>query len=394
MGLLVENSLGRFVADSIATSGPMPFDRYVDYWHAGVTLPSGVHLPGFYERKDLKIGNDYGSLSDQKVDFTTYPELTPIFGFMMAQHILDLASRMTTTKDFQIVEMGAGNGTLASDVMHGLKYYNPDFQYNYTIVERSSTLAAAQRSRLVNLPAQVIEGSAVTDLPQGVRGVFLSNELVDDLSSKVVLTTPQRAIQELFVGLGENDRFKPSWRQPTEGVEEYVAKYRRMPMGRQYTRAPVHMAGKEWLTRVANSLEEGFVITVDYPFDEYPHSLGFAGDVFIPHVAKSREVVRDNTGQMDCFSLENVGKGNITVPVDFTALALIGAEHGLLTTSDMSLTDFLPKYRPGQLIGELQAMPRERQLEILGGRELAAKYLGHTEFTDSFRVLTQRKVAR
>ncbi len=394
MGLaLVENRLGRFVADEIATKGPMPFDRYVDYWHAGSTLSNGVHLPGFYERKDLRIGNPDG-LTDDRVDFATYPELTPIFGFMMAQHILDLATRMKDVAGFQIVEMGAGNGTFASDIMHGLAYYNPDFQYNYTIVERSSTLAAAQRARLEGLPVQVIEGSAVTDLPQEVRGVFLSNELVDDLSSKVVLTTPQKAIQELYVGLGENDRFKPSWRQPTEGVEEYVAKYRRMPVGRQYTRAPVHLVGQDWLGNIAGALTEGFVVTVDYPFDEYPHSLGYGGDVFIPHVAKSREVVRDASGQMDCFSIDNVGKGNITVPVDFTALTLIGAEHGLFTTSDLVLTDFLPRYRPGKLIGELQALPVEQQLEVLGGRELAVKYLGHTRFTNSFRVLTQRKVTR
>lgn len=394
MGLVSpENKLGRFVADNIAANGPMPFDRYIDIWHAGATLSNGTHLPGFYERKDLRIGNPHNS-TDDRVDFATYPELTPIFGFMMAQHILDLASRMKTLTGFQIVEMGAGNGTFASDIMHGFAYYNPDFQYNYTIVERSSTLAAAQRARLKGLPAKVIEGSAVTDLPQGVTGVFLSNELVDDLSSKIALTTPQKVNQELFVGLGEGNKFKPSWRQPTEGVDDYIRKYRRQTVGRQYTRAPVHMTGQEWLINIADALNEGFVVTVDYPFDEYPHSLGFARDVHLPHVAKSRQVVRDQDGQMDCFSVDNVGKGNITVPVDFTALTLIGAEHGLYTTSDMCLTDFLPRYRPGKLIGELQALPVEQQLEVLGGRKLAAKYLGHTEFTDSFRVLTQRKVNR
>jgi SAM-dependent MidA family methyltransferase len=53
-------------------------------------------------------------------------------------------------EDFHIYEMGAGNGTLALDILDFLKHEYPDVydRTRYTIIEISSKLAQAQRKRL------------------------------------------------------------------------------------------------------------------------------------------------------------------------------------------------------------------------------------------------------
>jgi SAM-dependent MidA family methyltransferase len=109
-------------------------------------------------------------------------------------------------------------------------------------------------------------------------------------------------------------------------------------------------------------------------------------DVFNTHVAPSRNVVRVPNGKLDYLHKENIGKGNITSAVDFTALERIGRDCGLVTSESLILTDAISRFRPGTFVGEMACLPEEEKRRVLGDRKLMERYLGHLGFTESFTV--------
>jgi SAM-dependent methyltransferase len=82
----------------------------------------------------------------------------------------------------RVLEIGAGLGYVARDVIARLRATGRTVEY--TIVELSPALAAAQKQRL-GADAKWIEGDALTvDVPAGAFDLVISNEMVGDLPAK------------------------------------------------------------------------------------------------------------------------------------------------------------------------------------------------------------------
>jgi|GEM_PF-5219048 len=130
-------------------------------------------------------------------DFSTYPEsLSPVFGQMVGARIGDIYRNMreggliSAGERFEILEFGAGNGTLARDI---LAYFaatkDPGIQelyqnLRYTIGERSRKLRGIQEARLEPFKKKIrVEPADARDpasfTRKGFKGVVISNELPD-----------------------------------------------------------------------------------------------------------------------------------------------------------------------------------------------------------------------
>ena len=176
-------------------------------------------------------------------DFLTSPEVGPLFGQVLAQAIDNVWTKLGCPDGFQIVEVGAGPGTLARSILAA----QPQCLVNgkYIAVE----VSAAQRE---SHP----EGITSTDaMPQSVEhGVIIANELFDNLPF------------ELWV-------FDGGWRQSHiieqgDGFAEILHTAdipaclpSRVPHG---SRAPVHTIATQWLTDAFSILKSGSLIAFDY----------------------------------------------------------------------------------------------------------------------------------
>ena len=176
-------------------------------------------------------------------DFLTSPEVGPLFGQVLAQAIDNVWTKLGCPDGFQIVEVGAGPGTLARSILAA----QPQCLVNgkYIAVE----ISAAQRE---SHP----EGITSTDaMPQSVEhGVIIANELLDNLPF------------ELWV-------FDGGWRQSHiieqgDGFAEILHTAdipaclpSRVPHG---SRAPVHTVAAQWLTDALGTLKSGSLIAFDY----------------------------------------------------------------------------------------------------------------------------------
>jgi SAM-dependent MidA family methyltransferase len=176
-------------------------------------------------------------------DFLTSPEVGPLFGNVVANAIDAAWTKLGSPDGFQIVEVGAGPGTLARSILAA----QPQCLVNgeYIAVE----VSASQRE---SHP----EGITSTDvMPTTIEnGVIIANELFDNLPF------------ELWV-------FDGGWRQSHiiqqgDGFAETLHNAEvpaylpsRVPHG---SRAPVHTVAMQWLTDALSTLKHGSLIAFDY----------------------------------------------------------------------------------------------------------------------------------
>lgn len=88
-------------------------------------------------------------------DFTTAPEISQIFGELLCVHFVHEWKRVGEPSPIQMVELGAGNGTLMHDILRVVTSSFPDFASalrhsggGIRLVERSQALRRAQSKKL------------------------------------------------------------------------------------------------------------------------------------------------------------------------------------------------------------------------------------------------------
>ena len=153
------------VHERIAEAGGwLPFDQYMQI---------ALYEPGlgYYSAGAHKLG--------AAGDFVTAPEISPLFARCLATQC---AAVLEALPGGDIVELGAGSGRLAVDVLAALAARDA-LPGRYRILEVSADLRERQQQRVGELPAQLAARVEWLDAPpqQGWSGVLLANEVLDAL---------------------------------------------------------------------------------------------------------------------------------------------------------------------------------------------------------------------
>jgi SAM-dependent MidA family methyltransferase len=109
-------------------------------------------------------------------DFITSPEVGPLFGTVIAGYLDDCWEKLGSPSRFDVVECGAGPGTLARSILAAKPRCLPAM--NYVAVE----VSAAQRA-LHPKGCRVARGNARIT---AINGVILANELLDNSAVSAV----------------------------------------------------------------------------------------------------------------------------------------------------------------------------------------------------------------
>ncbi|BAY26353.1 hypothetical protein NIES2100_61670 [Calothrix sp. NIES-2100] len=323
------------IADRISTSpqGRISFAEYMD-----MVLYHPEH--GYYSSNAVKLGFEGG-------DFFTSVHLGNDFGELLAEQFLQMWEILGQPESFYLVEMGAGQGLLASHILHYYQQQYPDFLavLKYLIVEKSPSLKQEQQQRLQDFPVQWCN---LEDIPaNSITGCFFSNELVDALPvHQFILEAGE--LREVYVTTwGEGDKgdkgdkedvafFTPSSpRTPAPSFVEVTGELSTSRLAEYFDlvgidfaqngyadgyRSEINLAALDWLSIVADRLQRGYVLTIDYG---YP-----ANRYYNP---------RRSQGTLKCYyhhrhhdnPYVNIGQQDITAHVDFTALERWGDRCGL-----------------------------------------------------------------
>ena len=278
-------------------------------------MAQALYTPGlgYYAHGSAKFGVlPYTVRDGAKVaasDFVTAPEITPLFGWTLAQQVLEA---LATTGTQEVWEFGAGSGALALQVLQALQAQGQPLP-RYTIVDISSSLRARQQATLAAFSQQV---RWVDALPDDMSGVVLGNEVLDAMPVKL-LARVNGVWHERGVVLA-----KPADGPPALAWQDRPTKLRPPieVLGSHDYLTEIHPQGESFVRTLGAKLKAGAVFLIDYGFPEaeYYHPQRHMGTVMC-HQAH----------QADDNPLASVGQKDITAHVNFTGLALAGNEAGL-----------------------------------------------------------------
>ncbi len=305
-------------------------------------------------------------------DYYTSPAAHPAFGALLAIQLKQMWEVLGAPKPFFAVELGAGSGLLAQDILSYSATLGDDFGRSLCYLSLDRRAASPGKS----FPQRL----AAAGVPlRGVVGCILSNELVDAFPVHRFQVEEDK-LREVYVAYRSGEYIEVLDEPSTPLLAERLeALGQRLPEG---FKGEVNLAISPWMGEVVEALERGFVATIDYGHTEE--------ELYSP--ARSR-------GTLQCYYMhtagaspyQRIGRQDITAHVDFTLLTREGEEHGLATLGLVTQRDFLRNLGAEALLWALRAKSR-----TLSQREYYANRMGILELTKpgglgDFRVLVQVK---
>jgi SAM-dependent MidA family methyltransferase len=252
---------------AIEDHGPIPFSEFMEL---------ALYGPGgFYEQPPVGEGGH----------FVTSPHVHWIFATMLAKALHSMWEGLGRPAPYRIVELGAGDGTLARRVLTELEAV----PIEYLAVERSS----GARRRLAELRIEVAASLEV--LHPDETAVVFANELLDNVPFEWVRHTSD-GLRQVFVGL-EEDRFVAIERPWPVELSDIV------PEIAEGQDAAVSFEAMRIIERLARVMSHGYVLLIDY---------GGVGSAQI-HGYRRHRVIAD--------VLSDPGTADITAGVDLAHLA-------------------------------------------------------------------------
>ncbi|MBE9066581.1 class I SAM-dependent methyltransferase [Leptolyngbya cf. ectocarpi LEGE 11479] len=283
----------------------IPFASYMD-----LALYHPDH--GYYTTKPSILGPDG--------DFITSPHLSDDFGQLLAVQFADMWHTLDHPDPFHLVEMGAGQGLIAADVLTYLQQHQPDCYaaLTYTIIEKSPALRTLQQKRLAD---QKITWTTLNELSP-ITGCLFSNELIDAFPVHIV-EKHNNQLQEVYVTTQNNTLQETLGPLSTEKITRYFDLIDIDLLTDAYPdgyRTEVNLAALDWLNTAASRLDRGFLLTIDYG-----------------HTAPRYYSPARHKGTLKCYHQHrhhddpytNIGQQDLTAHIDFTALQHHGEQLGL-----------------------------------------------------------------
>jgi SAM-dependent MidA family methyltransferase len=262
--------LGSKIATEIASQGGwIPFSRYMEM---------ALYEPGmgYYSAGAHKLGAGG--------DFTTAPELSPLFGAAIVSAILPVLEGLKAQGlPAKILEFGAGTGKLAESILTRLN--DLGFQLDgYDIIEISPDLTQRQQERLHKLAAELelsTKCSWLSSLTENFKGVILANEVIDAIPCDAIIY--QNGFWYWYGVSFAEDKFFWKTGKPVEQAllpesllsgnfsEGYVTE--------------LHPQANAWIRQIAKQLDAGLFLTFDYGFpeSEYYHPQRIEGTLMAHH---------------------------------------------------------------------------------------------------------------
>lgn len=109
-------------------------------------------------------------------DFVTAPEISQLFGEIIAIWIMHVWEKLGKPEEFSLVELGPGKGTLIYDIVRVTKKYS--YSMSIYLIEISPVLQSVQKQTLKGLNVKWCEN--IDNLPEQPI-IFLANEFFDAL---------------------------------------------------------------------------------------------------------------------------------------------------------------------------------------------------------------------
>ncbi len=327
----------RLIEEIDLNSGQIPFDHFMQI---------ALYEPGlgYYCSGTKKFGAEG--------DFVTAPEISGLFSKTLAHQCVQI---LNTLEEGCILELGAGTGLMAKDILLTLEQSGTLPEYYY-ILEPSPELRQRQKETINKYAEHLVEHVIWLENEPETKfvGVVLANEIADALPFKR-LSTEKGTLAELMVACEGDDLV---WQKSKiQYIPEYISnKLSKLSLPDGYlTEAHNFIPG--WLETLSNWLETGVILISDY--GETDHDF---------YHADKRE------GSLRCYYRHrvhsdpffNIGLQDITCNINFSELAYFAKKSGLDLLGYTSQANFLLGCGIEEIFAQSQTgnSPEENQKEF------------------------------
>ena len=357
--LAYSSALKRRIGDEIeAAGGWIGFDRFMEL---------ALYAPGmgYYSGGAHKFG--------AAGDFVTAPEISSLFACTLATQVAQVLALSAP----QIIEVGAGSGRLAADLLLELELRGA-LPERYRILDLSGELRERQRATISQRAPHLLDRVDWLDrLPERFDGLVLANELLDAMPVQLVVWH-DAAILERGVAWA-NDEFV--WRdRPAAGrlLEKARAVAEEFPLADGYL-SEICLASADWTASWAGILGQGALLLIDYGFPrhEFYHPQRDTGTLMCHYRHQAHG---------EPFFLP--GLQDITAHVDFTAIVEAGFDAGLEFLGYTTQAAFLINCGLAEV---LSRTPVDEHLRYLPQAQAAQKLISPAEMGDLFKVIALGK---
>jgi len=291
--------------------GWISFARYMDL----VLYAPGI---GYYTAGATKLGG--------AGDFVTAPEMTPLFATALARQIDAI---LAVAPGREIVELGAGSGRLAADMLNALAARDA-LPARYAILDPSPDLRERQRATLAREASAHVKRVVWLDaLPAAIDGAVVANEVLDALPVHVIARHEGAWLERGVAWDGTQARFAWADRQADARLAAIAAE--RFPPNGDYV-SEINLAAEALVEDIGRHVVHGAMLATDYGFPaaEYYHPQRNRGTL-MGHYRHRRHD--------DPFLWP--GLSDITAHVDFSAIARAGERGGLAVAGFTAQAPFL-----------------------------------------------------
>jgi SAM-dependent MidA family methyltransferase len=295
--------LAEHIGAEIATAGGLlSFDRFMEL---------ALYTPGlgYYVAGAVKLGR-HG-------DFVTAPEISPLFGRCLAAQCAEVLDRLGGG---DLLELGAGTGTLAVEVLRALEQLDA-LPGRYLILEPSPDLQERQRMLIqARIPHLAERCAWLPRLPPTLDGVVLANEVLDAMPVHRFSIRDDGGIDEVFVTERAGVFLEVTAPVRSPGLADAVGALQAEGLAQ----APgygseINLRLTPWMKALGGMLDAGLVLLVDYG---YPRPAYYQPDrtmgTLMCHLR--------HQAHGDPYT--HIGLQDITAHVDFTAVAEAGVAAG------------------------------------------------------------------
>jgi len=331
-----ENLIALIKSELDKNGGAISFQHYMEL---------ALYAPGlgYYAAGSSKLG--------EEGDFITAPEISSLFSRSLANAILPALN-----DDEIILEVGAGRGRMAVDILLYLKQQNK-LPKEYWILELSADLKERQQETIAkNIPEFLGQVIWLDELPEHFSGVVVANELLDAMPVQLFQKT-ENDINEINV-VWQDDHFAFQFQSSFDERLVHRVKNIEAELTREFDSdylSEINFSAEDWIKSVAERLQSGIVILIDYGFPrhEYYHPQRNQGTLMCHYRHRTHP---------DAFVYP--GLQDITAHVDFTAMADAALEADMSVLGYTNQANFLMGAGLLELAGLAEQSGNQQQMEM------------------------------
>jgi len=358
-------TLARLIQKEIqAQNGQVSFAKYMEM---------ALYAPGlgYYAAGKNKLGS--------KGDFTTAPEISPLFGATIVQTLLPIIEYFQSLKlPVKILEFGAGTGALAESILIELQSQDIEVD-SYSILDLSADLIERQQSRLAQAFPMV---NWINQLPKNFTGIILANEVLDAMPIELITYQNQ---QWVFKDVTLTKESTEDASEDIIGFKHCLGKevpqamlpecLRQQSFENGYT-TEININAKAWMNSISEILDKGILLTIDYGFPEheYYHQQRNQGTV-MGHYA--HHAIQD--------PFFYPGLCDLTAHLDWTSIANTGINSGLSLLGFTSQASYLLDAGIGSLL--MEKVDPSNSAEFMPHSNAIQKLLSEAEMGELFKVM-------